>query len=40
MDYLQFVFEKIQENPDVDPKELLPWSENVPESCKKNILNK
>lgn len=32
--YLQYVFEQIQENPDVDVKKILPWSENIPESCK------
>ncbi len=34
MDYLQYVFEKIQENADVDIKQLLPWSEDIPQSCK------
>ncbi len=32
--YLQYIFEQIQENPDVDVKRLLPWSKDIPEYCK------
>ena len=34
--YLEYVFEKIQMTKDLDYKELLPWSDNIPESCKNN----
>ena len=33
--YLQYVFEQIQENPDIDINQILPWSKGIPEYCKK-----
>ena len=32
--YLQYVFERIQENPDIDINQILPWSKEIPEYCK------
>lgn len=32
--YLQYVFEKIQEYPEIDVQLLLPWAQSIPESCK------
>jgi hypothetical protein len=34
--YLEYVFEKIQLSVDLDYKDLLPWSENIPERCRNN----
>lgn len=34
--YLEYIFEKIQLSKDLDYKELLPWSDNIPERCKNN----
>ena len=34
MNYLQYVFEELQRNPEIDPTLLLPWSENIPRYCK------
>jgi hypothetical protein len=32
--YLEYVFETIQLSKNLDYKDLLPWSENIPERCK------
>lgn len=34
MHYLQYVFEQIQLKQDLQIAEILPWSENIPETCK------
>ncbi len=39
MNYLQHVFEEIQTNSEVDITRLLPWSEDIPESCKNKKAN-
>ena len=35
MNYLQYVFEQIQLKKDLQISDILPWSENIPETCKK-----
>lgn len=39
MNYLEYIFERIQENPEIDMKQFMPWSLNIPESCKNQIAN-
>jgi len=34
--YLEYVFEKIQLEENLDYKDLLPWSDKIPENCKNN----
>ena len=34
MHYLEYVFEQIQLNKDLQLSEILPWSESIPEKCK------
>lgn len=33
MYYLEYVFEQIQSNKNLQISDLLPWSENIPEKC-------
>ena len=34
MQYLEYMFEKTRDNPDIVVSELLPWSSTIPDSCK------
>lgn len=34
--YLEYVFEKIKMEENLDYKDLLPWSDKIPENCKNN----
>ena len=34
MNYLQYVFEQIQLKQDLQISEILPWSDNIPETCR------
>ena len=34
MHYLEYVFEQIQLKKDLQISEILPWSENIPVTCK------
>lgn len=37
--YLEYVFKQIQQRNDIDVRKLLPWAEEIPESCKLSVKN-